>query len=286
MSGEVWMSLYGIGRDGELRLTFTQSVLGGVTALTENYSRPPLQVMRAIEDGAGACCVYLLSPTGGVVQGDRYAIGISVEAGAHALVTTQSATKIYRMPDGCAEQHIRIEVGSGAVLEFVPDAAILFANADFRQRIDITLHTGALLILHEVVMPGRLARGERLQFRRYANRLSVRDEVGLLLYDSAEIEPARLDLEAIGRLEGFPCWGSFYLLGDLAGRQIDAAAFCAEHQPVFSGEAALGGLSPLYRNGVSARLLSARLETIYAAFHGLRGDVRAHMGLSDAPLRK
>lgn len=278
------MSLSGIGRDGELRLTFAQR--NGVTALTENYSRPPLQVMRAIEDAAGACCVYLLSPTGGVVQGDRYEIDIEVRQGAHALITTQSATKIYRMPHGCAEQHIRIEVGSGALLEFVPDAAILFADADFRQCIDITLHTGALAILHDVVMPGRLARGERLQFRRYASRLSVRDEAGLLVYDSAEIEPARLDLDALGRLEGVPCWGSFYGLGDLDGRGIDAAAFCAKHQDMFSGDAALGGLSPLYRNGISARLLSARLETIYAAFHGLRGAVRAQIGVVDAPLRK
>jgi urease accessory protein len=278
------MSHNGIGRDGKLRLTFAKR--DGATALTENYSRPPLQVMRAITDSAGACCVYLLSPTGGVVQGDRYSVEIDVGEGAHALITTQSATKIYRMPNGCAEQHIRIGVGSGALLEFVPDAAILFADADFRQRIEITLHTGALLILHEVVMPGRLARGERLQFRRYANRLSVRDEAGLLLYDSAKVEPDRLDLNAVGRLEGAPCWGSFYLLGDLAGHGIEAAAFCAEHQAMFTGEAALGGLSPLYRNGVSARLLSARLETIYAACQGLRGQVRTRLGLVDAPLRK
>lgn len=277
------MSLHGIGRDGELRLTFAQR--GGETVLAENYSRPPLQVMRAIRDSAGCLCVYLLSPTGGVVQGDRYTIRVAVGAGAHALFTTQAATKVYRMPDGCAEQVVHIEVERDAVCEFVPDAAILFADADFRQRIEVRLHPGALLILHEVVMGGRLARGECLQFRRYANRLIVRDDAGLLVYDSADVEPEHEELTSIGRLEGRACWGSAYVVGDLEARGIEAAAFCAAHQPLF--EATVGGLSPLYRNGVCARMVSDQVESIYAAFHELRGLIRTgYLGLRDAPLRK
>ncbi len=214
------MSLHGVGRDGELRLSFEQR--DGRTILTENYSRPPLQVMRAIEDRAGCLGVYALSPTGGVVQGDRYAIKINVGAGSHALFTTQAATKVYRMPNGCAEQTIRIDVQAGAVFEFVPDAAILFADADLTQQIEVRLHGDALLILHEIVLPGRIARGERLQFRRYANRLIVRDDRGLLLHDAAAIQPAATDLDALGVLEGYTAWGSAYLLGDLASRGIDA----------------------------------------------------------------
>src|SRR5690606_32958244 len=122
-------------------------------------------------------------------------------------------------------------------------------------RIEVTLHDGALLLLHEIVMPGRLARGERLQFRRYENRIIVRDAAGLLLHDTALIEPARNDLDAVGVLEGYSCWGSAYLLGDLAGRGIEAQAFCAAHQGIFARGDALGALSPLYRNGISARMV-------------------------------
>lgn len=278
------MSLGAIGREGELRLRFAQS--GGKTALVENYSRPPLQVMRAIEDAAGCLCVYLLSPTGGIVQGDRYSVQIAVDENAHALFTTQSATKVYRMPNDCAEQFIRIDVASGAVFEFVPDAVILFADADLSQQIDVRLHPGALLLLQEIVMPGRLARGERLQFRRYVNRIVVRDDAGLLLHDAAQVEgePGRLD--AAGVLEGYSCWGSAYLLGDLAGHGIEAAAFCEAHRGLFAGDDALGALSPLYRNGLSVRMLSHRLETIYAAFAALRGLLRQSLNLPDAPLRK
>jgi urease accessory protein len=243
--------------------------------------------MRAIPDQAGCLCTYLLSPTGGVVQGDRYALQIAADDGTHALFTTQSATKVYRMPDGCAEQVIRLDVGRGAVFEFVPDAAILFADADLRQHIDVRLRPGALLLLQEIVMPGRLARGERLQFRRYVSRVTVRDDAGLLLHDASSIEPERVGLlDAPGILEGYSCWGSAYLLGDLAGRGIDAAAFCAEHRALFEPEGALGAASPLYRNGLSVRMLAHRLETIYTAFAALRGLMREALNLPDAPLRK
>ncbi len=279
------MSLHGVGRDGELRLRFEQR--GGRTILTENYSRPPLQVMRAIEDRAGCLGVYALSPTGGVVQGDRYASKISVGAGSHALFTTQAATKVYRMPNGCAEQTIRIDVQAGAVFEFVPDAAILFADADLSQQIEVRLHGDALLFLHEIVLPGRIARGERLEFRRYANRLIVRDDHGLLLHDAAVITPSMQDLEAVGVLEGYMAWGSAYLLGDLASRGIDPAAFCAAQQDLFNLTEGIGAISTLYRNGVGARVIARRLETIYTAFHGLREVVRTHyLGLPAAPLRK
>lgn len=279
------MSLHSVGRAGELRLEFERRQER--TALTVNYSRPPLQVMRAIKGVGESLCVYLLSPTGGVVQGDRYFIQLRAGAGTHALCTTQSATRVYRMPDDCAEQYIRIDVEADAVCEFIPDATILYADADFSQQIEVTLQPGALLFLHDLVMPGRLARGERIQFRRYANRLVVRDTQGLILYDAAALEPARNRLDAVGVLEGYECWGSAYLLGDLAKYGIDAAVFCQAQQPMFTREDALGALSPLNRNGIGVRLLSRRLETIYALFHQLRQAIRTqYLHLPEAALRK
>jgi urease accessory protein len=279
------MSLHSIGRNGELRLRFAERE--GQTALVENYARPPLQVMRPIRDAAGCLCTYLLSPTGGVVQNDHYAIDIDVGEGAHALFTTQSATKVYKMPEGCAEQIVRIEVGANATFEYVPDAVILFADSDLRQDIEVMLHPGALALIFEIVLPGRFARGEHLAFRRYANRVVVRDTDGLLLYDAADLQPACDSLNGVGRLEGYTCWGSAYLVGDLARYQIEPATFCESHWERFVCEGTIGGLSALYRNGLVARLLSHRLETIYAAFHDLRGLIRTqYMGLPDAPLRK
>lgn len=195
--------------------------------------------------------------------------------------------KFIECPNGCAEQFVKIEVGRGAVFEFVPDAVILFTDSDLRQHIEVTLQPGALAVIYEIVMPGRRASGEHLRFRHYANRIIVRDTNGLVLYDAADLEPARDDLNAMGRLEGYVCWGSAYIVGDMQAWNIDALAFCEAHRGLLERDKSLASLSNLHRAGMSARMVSQRLETIYAAFNDLRAVIRTqHMGLPDAPLRK
>jgi urease accessory protein len=279
-----------INRHGELRLTFARRGAGdsAVTVLTERYFKTPLQVMRAVEDAAGVLTVYLLSPTGGVVQGDHYQIDVTVGEGAHAFITTQAATKVYRMPEHGASQCVQIEVLPGAVLEFLPDALILFAEADYAQEMHITLHPGALLMLQEIVMPGRLARGEVLKFKRYKNRVIVRDPGGLLLYDSVDYAPQDGDVSRLGLLDGYPCWGSWYLLGDLAAWQTDPAAFCAQHHDaVVTMSDAVGGFSPTFSGGLSARVVARTLSPIYTTFNLLWAAVRAEvLHLPPSTIRK
>jgi urease accessory protein len=278
------MALSAIGRAGELRLTFARHQQQ--TILVENYARPPLQVMRAIPDSAGCLCVYLLSPSGGVLQGDHYTIQLSAQADTHALFTTPSATRIYRMPTGSAEQHIQITLDENAICEFVPDANILFAEADFYQTMDVTLKSGALMVIQDVVMPGRLARGECFAFRRYRSHLRVRDEQGWLLYDANHIEPATQDVQRLGIVDGFTCWGSLYLVGDLEQRGIHVEQFCQTYAEGLSGSTHQGGISLLPRNGIAVRVLSQRLETIYALFTELRLAWRGCLGLTSDALRK
>lgn len=273
------------GRHGTLHMTFARQGLR--TALVHSYWRPPLQIMRTIEDEAGVRCVYLLSPTGGIVQGDEYDVKIEVQADAHALLTTQAATKVFRMPDRPATQRTVIDVRAGAVFEYVPDAQILFAESDLRQEFEITVHHGGLLLLHDVVMPGRLARGEVLEFTNFESKIVARDDDGLILYDAMRCRPQQGDFLDLGLLEDHPCWGSWYLLGDLAAWNIDAADFCIHHQDTFSRPGAIGSISPLARHGIAVRMLAQRLSPIYAAFEELRAAVRnCHLHRPTTALRK
>jgi urease accessory protein len=271
------------GRHGVLRLHFALDK--GQTILRESYSHAPLQVMRPIVDGCGGLQIYMLSPTGGVVQGDNYDIKIVLDAGTQALITTIAANKVYRMPDGLARQTIRITVKRGALLEFVPDALILFKDAELEQDIQITLEDGAMCIFQDSVMGGRIARSEVLQFRRYFNRIEVSDEKGLLLYDKADYQPQPQDREQVGLLDGFAVWGSWYAFGNFAERGIDTTEFCQQHHD-FEASGVLGSISTLYRNGIAARFLSNRLETIETSFEHLRQAMREAMNLPYARIRK
>jgi urease accessory protein len=273
----------GVGRHGELSLCFDR--LAGRTRMKESYFRTPLQVMKAIPDSSDCLCVYMLSPTGGVVQGDKYNIRITLEAGSHALITTIAANKVYKMPDGCAEQTIQIEVHEGAILEYVPDALILFEDSDLRQEMSVKLHDGALCVLQDIVMGGRLARQEILKFRRFQNQIRVDDSQGLLLLDLVDFQPKPEDLQRIGLLDGYAAWANWYLLGDLAAWGIDAEAFCQANQEINSSHG-IGSVSSLYRNGLSARVLSNRLEMIEQSFEKLRLEFRQSIQRSTNRLRK
>ena len=67
--------------------------------------------------------VYVQNPTGGVFAGDRLLTSVTADAGARVHLTTQSATKLYRMDGGEARQELRFELAPGAYVENMPDAA-------------------------------------------------------------------------------------------------------------------------------------------------------------------
>ena len=251
-------------RHGELRLGFERR--DGRTVLVEQYSHAPLRVMRPIAHASGAAVVYLLSPTGGVLQGDRCDLSIQVGEGAHAIFTTQAATKVYGMEREGAVQTTRIHVEAGGLLEFRPDPLILYADSEYTQTVDVTLAEGARLVYSDVVVPGRLARGEQHAFRQFTSRLTVRDSRRIVLRERASLGVGD-DLSGVGQLDGFACWGSWYCLG--IGPGEDDAAF---GHPESHGAAL--GVTRL-PDGVAARALADTAGPIERAFADLAAAVYA-----------
>lgn len=87
----------------------------GKTYLARQFYDLPLQVLPPYyQDDDGTAFVYLLNPTGGVLQGDRLLTEIKVEKDARALITTPSANKLYKMEDDHAEILNEIHVEEGA----------------------------------------------------------------------------------------------------------------------------------------------------------------------------
>src|SRR5881628_912526 len=119
-----------VGRDGALALRFERR--GDRSVLAGCRWRLPLQVLAPLALDDAAAIVSILNPTGGLVGGDR----LAVDAGAHACLTTPSATKVYRTAVGPAEQAVRLTLAPGARLEWVPDHTIPFAGAALRQRVE------------------------------------------------------------------------------------------------------------------------------------------------------
>jgi urease accessory protein len=211
-------------QEGQLDLLLERA--GAITRPVRCAVQPPLQLSRARYDDPARPDepALTLVHLGGILAGDHYDLRIALGAGAGARVTTAAATQVYRMPKGEATQAIQLQLGAGSRLEWLPEPTILFGGARFTQTTSVTLGPGAQLALLDVLVPGRLARGEVYQFERYATRLEARDSAGrLLLAERALLEPRRHDLTTAGLLGATPVLGNLYILGD----GVDAERDCA-----------------------------------------------------------
>ena len=235
-----------VGRDGALRLRVERRGAGNVVAGCRWTL--PLQVLAPLALDDPAAVLSLLNPTGGVLGGDRLDVDVEVGPGARACLTTPSATRIYRTAGPPAFQHVRLRLGVGAVVEWVPDHTIPFAGSDFRQTIEAELDEGASLLLVDAFSCGRVAHGERWRFRRLESGLTVRDRRGELVHDRFVLSGAA---DGLGGTEGADYFATVVVV---ARRGLDA--LMAEVTP-------LAGRIP------GTRAAAARLEGEAVVIRGL-----------------
>ncbi|WP_447530207.1 urease accessory protein UreD [Vreelandella sp. TE19] len=133
----------------------------GATRLVQARHQGPLRVQRPFyPEGRGqACHVYVLHPPGGLVSGDALTISAHIEPGAHALLTTPAANKLYKADSqGVAwTQRTELTVDDGAVLEWLPQETIAFDGSKGGQHTHIALHGSAKCLGWEVMALGRPA---------------------------------------------------------------------------------------------------------------------------------
>jgi urease accessory protein len=134
----------------------------------------PLQVQRPFyPDGERACHVYILHPPGGVVGGDSLAISAAVECGAHALLTTPAAGKLYRSAGASAQLAQELNVADGAWLEWLPQETIAFDGARAASTTRVALTGTAGFIGWEILCLGRPASGETYTYGEFVQRFEI-----------------------------------------------------------------------------------------------------------------
>ncbi|MEL6489074.1 MAG: urease accessory protein UreD [Cyanobacteria bacterium J06621_3] len=155
----------------------------GKTVVQHRYMAYPLSVSPVFRlDGEGDALarrayLYRMNTSPGLLAGDRLSMSVRLDAGSALCLSDQAATKVHTMTradkENAAEVRYDIAVGENATLEFLPEPLILFADSALKQTTDITLHETGGLSWGEIVLPGRLARGELYQFREYWSKLRL-----------------------------------------------------------------------------------------------------------------
>jgi urease accessory protein len=204
------------GKLGALVLGLEEDKSTGKTSVKEQYSRVPLYTQRALyleEALSNMAYMYIISPSGGILQGDRYRMDIRLRKHAFAHITTQGATRIYRMEKNYATQIVNIDVGEGCYFEYIPDQVIPYRDSRFYQEANLHVHDDATLLYSEIITPGRVASGEHFDYDIcYMKAIAKDHNDGLKFTDVAMLEPKKRDMNVFGVLANHDVVGNMYIL--------------------------------------------------------------------------
>lgn len=215
------LSQLGVGRAGKLGaivLRMEYEPHRQRTVAKEQYSKVPLFTQRVLyleESLPSMAYLYIISPSGGILQGDRYRMDITLANNALLHLTTQGATRIYRMDKNYATQLVHINVGEGCYFEYIPDQIIPYRNSRFYQNVLLNVHDNSTVIYSEMVVPGRVGSGESFEYDICYLKTNAKNQNGNLRFiDTAILEPKKRNLKNFGVLEGFDVFGTVYLLSN------------------------------------------------------------------------
>ena len=154
----------------------------GVTALGAQSFRAPYHVSKPYWDAdTRTLLVQVVNPTAGILSGDRLESSVEVAAGAALLLTTPSASRVFRMRSGEAVSTQRFQVEAGGWLEVMPEPIFPHRGSVFRQRTELVVAPGGAAFYADLLLPGRVAHGEAWEWTRLLLELEVRRGAELLL---------------------------------------------------------------------------------------------------------
>jgi urease accessory protein len=275
------------GKVGVLELSLEQ--LRGTTRVVRQFQRAPLHVYRPIyldESVPGMAFVYVQQFGDGYVDGDRCHIDVECGTDTTVHVTTQSATNVYRSAQNFAAQVVNLSAEAGAFLEYLPDAVIPFRDARFFSRTCLTAAADSTAIVGELLLPGRVARGELHVYDMYWAETEARRPDGTLLFaDVIRLSPAAgYAPRSLALLGVNPVLGTLYVVS----QRVPAGELVELVRGTSRGEDVLVGASELPNGcGVSARFLGPTSKAVQAAQTAAWSAVRVALLGAPAPdLRK
>lgn len=266
------------GKTGFLRLRF--EVHGDRTCLVESFSSGPQTVRRAHyldNELADMAVVFIQSVGAGVVQGDRLRTEIIVGEGARALITTQAATKAYKMEANYATQRIDVTVEGDGYCELILDGLIPYRGVRLYTELDFVVDPSAVLIYEDQVSPGRVARGESFEYDLLYTRMRCsRPDGRLIAADTTVLRPKQSDPRSPGVYGPYTEMGSMYAIAQL---HPDMPAMATKvHESIQGLVGVSGGASVMPSGcGVHARLLGTDNRHVEGALHRCWAQTRSEL---------
>lgn len=272
---------------GELRLQVGNRA--GKAIATRQYHQGALRILRPhYLDDTAQVCYTIVNPGGGYLGGDNYGIEVSVDEGASLLLTTQSATKVYKTPGTFARQDLVVRLDAGAVLEYVPDQLIAYRGADYRQFTTVDMHRDSSLLFCEVLTPGWSPDGKLFRYDEVRLRTEVCVDGRLAVLDNLLVRPGADSLDSLLFLQDYTHVGMLLAIdANIGSGDVERIRDLAYRTGKAQRTEVHLGISQVPGPGVAVRALSNSTEAITAVLMSVVDELRHHLrGQKPLNLRK
>ncbi|MED0685346.1 urease accessory protein UreD [Anoxybacillus ayderensis] len=256
----------GMNWSGLLQCTAVER--NGRTIVSDCYYEGAFKLARPIYLHPSQPTIYLMHVGGGYVDGDRYKTEISLQKQARMIVTTQSATKIYKTVKMPVQQYTSFFLDDQSVLEFFPDPVIAYEKAKFYQETTVYMKESATFIYGDIITPGWSESGKLFRYDWIRSKLKIYHEGHLKLFDHLYLEPSK-GITGIFQMEGYTYIGSLFVVSPLITKDVlKKFEKIAAH---FPNEAHFGWSTPTVP-GLVVRILAREtyiIEVIFQLIHQL-----------------
>ena len=260
------------GQNGIIKIEL-QANEDSKTYIKSLLSKAPFLIQKAMYPDTGYphfAHIYMMSSSGGILQGDEQKIDVAMGRNSAARITTQSATKIYKMEGGYASQYINIHSQEGSYLEFVPHQIIPFKSSRFYQEVNLEVEENAVLIYSEIISAGRIASGEKFDFDLCFLRTSAHRNGLILFTDVMSLSHKdKTNLESVfGRKDVF---STVYIIGSSIQieRIVDEINLATENTSLLASCSNLP-----HDSGIIVRILADSVSEIVALTESITGVLR------------
>lgn len=243
----------------------------GRDRLREVYHTDPLRLLFPTPASGDPPTAVVVTTSGGLVGGDRLEIAASVGEGATALVTAQAAEKVYRSAGDDVRFDVSLTVEDGGWLEWLPQETILFDAARLRRTTSVEVNGSGRLLAGELLVFGRIARGERFAQGLARDAWEVRRDGRLVWADALHLDGDVADLlDHPAGFAGATAYGTIVYVGQDAADRLDAARALLEDVAPHAGATVLGEVLVIRLLGRDAQRLRTDFGRLWA---GLRREL-------------
>ena len=231
-----------------------------ITYLKKAYCSTPFKVADITEDKkVNALQLMLMSSSPGILDGDDYQMKIHLDAGCSLHLHTQSYQRLYNMKQGAA-QHLEVLMSNGSSFCFLPHPAVPHGQSHFIASNKICLTDNCSLLFGEILTCGRKLNGEAFLFSKYHNITEVFINNKLIIKENLLMQPAGIEVNSIGQLEGFTHQASLIYLHETACiKELTAVV----HELLAHQKEIIFGVTTAPKNGLIVRILGQRAEQLH-----------------------